>query len=597
MDRRQFLMGTSAASLVLATQPVQAKSTFTGLLDRTLQRRLDLSPQAASAAGLDEGRDQGRKRRLDDRSSKIGFYNCYVEAAADPAMKSAHTGSDRLAAATLRWFAETINPFQAMPYGGIGGYDYPIPYVVSQVSGAYRDIPDFLATKHTIATKADAEAYLARLSAFSRTLDVETQRMRDDVGHGCTPPHIILVRTAAQLAAFQAGQNGDQAGLVRSLANRTSWIPGDFAARAVKLVDGPIAAAIARQATLINQLQAGARQSAGIGDLPGGEAYYAQCLRFHTSTDLTPDAAHALGLEQVAKISDDIRARLAANKSPGQSVAEALTSLGRDPSQAFANDDAGRAALLVFIRNRLDKIRQILPAAFARLPKTPLDVNRVPIAIELGSPGAYAESGSLDGTRPGNIYFNLHDTANWPRFELPTTVFHEGLPGHHLQGSLAKESLTLHPLMKLLWTNAYGEGWALYAEQLAEELGVYDDMPLGPLGRLKHSLFRACRIVVDTGLHSRGWTREAAIAYLVDTCALSQDDARREIERYCSWPGQACGYKIGHLEFLRLRDVAKDRLGAGFDLKAFHEVVLGCGSVPLKVLAEAVDQWLATQKG
>jgi uncharacterized protein (DUF885 family) len=268
-----------------------------------------------------------------------------------------------------------------------------------------------------------------------------------------------------------------------------------------------------------------------------------------------------------------------------------------DPEYLWPNDAAGRAAMIAYISDRVREMTQRLPRAFSHLPRTPLEVRRVPEATELGSPGAYSSPGSLDGQRPGAIYFNLHDTANWPRWTVATTVYHEGVPGHLLQGSIANEASDIPVLFKLLNSNAYTEGWALYAEQLADELGAYEKEPLGRLGMLQGSLFRACRIVVDTGMHARGWSREQAIAYLIENAGSTPDDARREIERYVSWPGQACGYKIGHLEVLRLREDARKRLAGRFDLKKFHDVVLSYGSLPLAVLTRALDEWIETESG
>jgi uncharacterized protein (DUF885 family) len=492
---------------------------------------------------------------------------------------------------TARWDAEIASEFARFPYGGVGGYAYPVPYVVSQLSGAYQAIPDFLDSQHLVETGADADAYLDRLDAFAVAIDQETARVRQDGARGVSMPGFLIDRTLKQLGDLRA-QHGATAGLVASLVKRTreKHIAGDWEARASKLVDGPIAWALDRQIAAISAL--GARTTAGVRDLPDGEAYYAMCLRFQTSTGLTPDQAHAIGLEQVAAISARAEAILTARGLSQGSVAARITGLGKDPAQLYPNTDAGRAQLLDDCRAKVDEMKRRLPEVFSTLPKTPVEVRRVPPEIELGSPGAYSQSGSLDGTRPGAIYFNLHDTANWPKWQLPTTIYHESLPGHHLQGSLVNEAQGTPRLMKLLSFNAYNEGWALYAEQLADEMGMYEAEPLGRLGMLQASLFRACRIVVDTGLHAKGWSRERAIAYLIDNAGSTPDDARREIERYCAWPGQACGYKLGHLELVRLREDAKAKLGPKFDLKGFHDAILLGGSMPLEVVAKVVDDWV-----
>ena len=560
---------------------------------------LRLSPETATGAGLDTHARAGLKHRLDDRgpAHRLNVYDAIIDAA--PGLqKSGPAASPRaeIFRAMALSLAGLARPFRDFPYGGVAGYAYPVAYVVSQVSGAYQSVPDFLATQHIVETKDDAQAYLDRLEAFAHVVDQETEHLRADAARGVAPPGFILDRTLSQLKSFQAEQGVASAPLATSLAKRAAdkHIAGDWAGPAQALVSGPLAAAIDRQIVALSALRSGAREAAGVGALPQGDAYYAACLKFQTTTSLTPDAAHELGLEQVTAVTAQARAVLDQHGVRTGTVGEGIKAVWSDPAQLFSNDDAGRAALLAFISDRLKDMYARLPRVFDTIPRTKLEVRRVPPANELGAPGAYDQSGSIDGTRPGGIYFNLHDTANWPRWALPTTVYHEGVPGHHLQGSLANETPDIPALFKLLGFSAYTEGWALYSEQLADELGAYDEAPLGRLGMLQGSLFRACRIVVDTGLHAKGWSREKAIAYMVDNAGSTPDDARREIERYCSWPGQACSYKIGHLEFLRLRELARSRLGAKFDIKAFHRTVLRQGSMPLDAMGQAVDQWVAS---
>jgi uncharacterized protein (DUF885 family) len=503
---------------------------------------------------------------------------------------------DEIFRATLLWLASATRPFTGFAYGGISVDFYPVPYVVSQVEGAYQVLPDFLDTQHRIATRGDAEAYLDRLAAFGPAMDQQTAMIRADAARGAAPPGFLIDRTLSQLASFQTDQHGPGAGLVTSLAQRAAakGITGNWGAKAQALVDGEIAAATARQIATLESLRPGAREAAGVRDLPDGEAYYAACLKFHTTTALTPAEAHQLGLDEAARVSARARAILDGRGLAAFSVGAGLNRLSNDPAQLFPNDEAGRAAVLAYVSAKVKDMYGRLPRAFGRLPRTPLEVRRVPPAIELGAPGAYDQSGSLDGSRPGAIYFNLHDTADWPRWTIASTTYHEGVPGHHLQGAITNEATDIPTLCKSLPFNAYGEGWALYAEQLADELGAYDDDPLGRLGMLQGSLFRACRLVVDTGLHAMGWSRARAITYLMETAGSPANDARREVERYCAWPGQACAYKIGQLEFLRLRENAKARLGPRFDIKGFHDAVLGYGGMPLEVMGRAVHAWTAT---
>jgi uncharacterized protein (DUF885 family) len=307
---------------------------------------------------------------------------------------------------------------------------------------------------------------------------------------------------------------------------------------------------------------------------------------------MTPDEAHALGLVQVAEISAEADALLKAQGLLEGPVGARMTALGQDPRGLYPNTDEGRAQLLADLNAQVEAIQRRLPELFRVLPRTPVEVRRVPPAIELGAPRGYAQTGSLDGTRPGAYYINLADTAIWPKWALPTLTYHESVPGHHLQLTLALEAEGTSLLHKTLLMNAFIEGWALYAEQLADEIGMYRDLPLGRLGMLQSFLYRAVRIVVDTGMHWKGWSREKAADYMANAVGLARGAVENEIDRYCVWPAQACGYKIGHLEFVRLRAEAQAKLGARFDLRSFHDAVLKGGAMPLEVLARVVDEWV-----
>jgi uncharacterized protein (DUF885 family) len=268
--------------------------------------------------------------------------------------------------------------------------------------------------------------------------------------------------------------------------------------------------------------------------------------------------------------------------------------LSRDPRQLFPNNDAGRQQLLDFMRTRIADMRTRLPRAFATLVRGNLVVKRVPPEIEIGAPGAYAGAGTIDGTVPGNLYVNLHDTTISPRFGLSTLAYHEGIPGHVWQGEY---TYRLPLVRSLLAFNAYSEGWALYSEQLGDELGCYEGDPLGRLGYLQSIAFRACRLVVDTGLHAKRWTREHAVQWFATTNGSPRGDVESEVDRYCAWPGQACGYKVGHSEINRLRALARRALGPRFDFRAFNDALVTSGNVPLVVLARIIDAHIAGRRG
>src|SRR6185437_14598212 len=296
-----------------------------------------------------------------------------------------------------------------------------------------------------------------------------------------------------------------------------------------------------------------------------------------------------LGLEQTRSLGAQMDTLLRKQGMTRGTVGERMAALGRDPRYLFPNNDAGRAQLLAYLNSVIAEVRRRLPRAFGIIHKADLVIKRVPPAIEAGAPDGYEQDGPIDGSRPATYYINLRNTTNWPKFSLPTLCFHEGLPGHVWQGTFVHDLPTIRS--QLLF-NAYVEGWALYAEQLGDELGMYDGDPLGCLGYLQSIQFRACRLVVDTGMHAMRWTRERAIQWMVENNGNTEDAARGEIDRYCAWPGQACGYQVGHLRINALRRKANAALGNRFDLKSFNDAVLTSGSVPLTVLERVIGRWI-----
>ena len=278
------------------------------------------------------------------------------------------------------------------------------------------------------------------------------------------------------------------------------------------------------------------------------------------------------------------------------SVADRVKGLSGIPGQVYPNTDEAKVELIARLNAQMADMQSRLPNAFGRLPRAPVEIKRVPPEIQAGASQGYYNSPSLDGTRPGIYWINLTDTANWPVYGLPSLTYHEAAPGHHLQISLQQESGSAPKLMNLLFFSSYVEGWGLYAEQLADELGAYEADPLGRIGYLQSMLFRAVRLVVDTGLHSKDWSREQAIDYMIAQTGRAGGAAASEIERYCAWPGQACAYKVGHNEWVRLREKARAALGARFDIKGFHDVALAGGGMPLTVLERVVDNWVAAQR-
>jgi uncharacterized protein (DUF885 family) len=408
-------------------------------------------------------------------------------------------------------------------------------------------------------------------------------------------PDFLLDITIGQLVGARA-QPADQSGLVRSVADRAAkaGIAGDYASRASAIVRDKVTPALDGQIAALRAARAKATSDAGVWKFKEGPAWYDWALRFATTTTRSPDEIHAIGQAQIKDLQARMDAILRKQGMTQGTVGERLDAIGKRPDQLFANDDKGRADLLAFLNGRIADVRTRLPRAFNTLVKGNLVIKRVPPSIQDGAPLGYAAPGSIDGTQPGNYYLNLKDTGIWPRFSLPTICYHEGIPGHIWQGEYANKL----PLIRTYLTfNAYSEGWALYSEQLASELGVYDGDPFGELGYLQSIAFRACRLVVDTGIHVKRWTPQQAVDWFQTNTGMPRGQLVAEVNRYCAMPAQACGYKMGHNEMVRLREKAKAALGPRYDLRAFDDVLVGSGNVPLTLLERVVDGYIAKARG
>ncbi|WP_375391409.1 DUF885 family protein [uncultured Sphingomonas sp.] len=601
-DRRQFLAGT-AATAALAAAPLRAQigatpaSPLKPLFDGLVQAQLRRSPEGATQLGLDTGANADLRAKLSDQSA--------TARAAAKAQTLAQLGQleaiDRRALSAdeqvdLDSVLYTLRSAAAVQRFDFGGSSYgPSPYVVSQQSGAYQSIPDFLDTKHPLNTKADADAYLARLRAFATQLDDNSERMRHDVGVGVVPPDFILDLTIAQME--KTALPAEQALVVQSLARRAAakGLGDDYGRQAAAIYTAAVLPALQRQFAYVRAVRRTAKHDAGVWALPQGAAFYPVALRATTTSALSPEEVHRFGLDQAASIGARLDAEMKRQGYTKGTIGERLVALAATPGQLYPNTDAGKAEAIAYCNSRLDAIRGRLPTVFERLPSYKFEVRRVPPQTEAGAAAAFSQSPAIDGSRPGIVYFNLRDARDWPRYDLSTTVFHEGLPGHQLEGGLALSNTRL-PLIRKIGSNfsGYAEGWALYAEQLADELGMYADDPAGRIGYLAAQLFRANRCIVDTGLHHYRWTRERAVQQFRDAVGYTESRAGGEVDRYCVNPGQACSYKLGHSTFVAVRDHAKAKLGPRFDLKAYHTAVLRYGRLPLEVLQRVGDAWVAS---
>jgi uncharacterized protein (DUF885 family) len=601
LNRRAVLLSSGAAATAVALAPrafAAGDPQLAALFDQFFQENLLARPESATQLGLDKGKNAALKARLNDEST-AGHAAARAQNADQLRRLTAIdrnrlSGADRLNYDVVLYTRQSAARIQSFDFGGAAFS--PSAYVLSQLTGSYQSTPDFLDTKHTIATSEDAEAYLSRLAAFASQVNADTERLHHDVGMGIVPPDFILDLTIEQMTKTAAP--ADKALVVTSIARRAAekGLGDRYGKDAARIYGEKVLPALERQLAETKKLRATAVHDAGVWRFKEGPAFYEAALHTTTTTRLSPDEVHRIGLEQGKEISARIDGLLKAQGLTQGSVAERIKHLYADPRQIFPNTDAGKAEAIAYCNRRLDEIRPRLPTVFSRVPPYKFEVRRVPPQTEAGAASAFSQGPAIDGSRPGIVYFNLHDSAEWPKFCLSTTIFHEGLPGHQLAGGLALSNAALPLIRKNAGFSGYGEGWALYAEQLADEIGMYDDDPLGRIGYLKFQLFRANRMVVDTGIHHLRWSREQAIARFVDNEGEAPGFAAREVERYCATPGQACSYKLGHTTIVNLRARAKAALGPKFEIKDFHDTVLGGGNVPLDILDRVGDAWIASRK-
>jgi uncharacterized protein (DUF885 family) len=606
IDRRGFLAASAATTLVAANPALaQARNEDARLraqLDAMFETLVDDSPGLATSLGLDKGARAHLKAKLDDDSAAAKARRLERSRKWLADLKTIErnrlSASSKVDLDVVVYLQEqAVRNGDRYKFGDVGGNFSP--YVISQRTGAYADVPDFLDSQHRVANQADAEAYISRLRAFAVSMDQDLARQRADVAMGVVPPDFICDLSLGQMRALR-DQPAERTILVTSIVKKAkdAGLAGDWESQATKIVNAEVFPALDRQIAGMQAVRARAKPDTGAWALPGGEAYYADAVKASTTTNYTPEQVHKMGLDQVADISARIDTILKGKGMTKGAVGARLMALNEDPAQLYPANDQGRAQMLADLNAQIVEVYKLLPRAFNTLPKAKVEVRRVPVFIQDGAANGYYQSAALDGSRPAAFYINLKETGDWPRYNLPTLAYHETVPGHHLQIALSQESDRIPMLLRtraLGGFSAFSEGWALYAEQLADETGAYAGDPLGRAGYLQSLLFRAARLVTDTGIHAKRWTRAQATQYMVDTIGNAPTRAQREVERYFASPGQANSYKVGHTVWVKVREDAKAKLGAKFDLKAYHDAVLLSGVMPLTVLERHVAEWVATQ--
>jgi uncharacterized protein (DUF885 family) len=596
MDRRNFLTTTglavAGATLIpseLFAQGGSGDAAANALFERIFQEAVARSPELATSLGLDRGPLAALKSKLSPRTAQEREDDlAHVRQALAELGRLDRNGlssANRLNLDVITYSLEA----QSVAPARFGIDSVVRPYPIFQQGGAYFRTPDFLNTAHTIRSTEDAEAYLARLDAFARSLDEDTAEQRAQAARGFLAPAWSLDLTLGQMRKLRA-EAPENSTLVRSLVRRAKAAnaAGEWQARATKIVAGNVYPALDRQIAAIEALKPTTRPGDGAWRLTNGEAIYAAALEQMTTTKMTPEEVHQMGLTQVAEISAELDKILRGEGMTQGTVGARLAELNRRPDQLYPNTDEGRAALLAGLNDDVQRMTEKLPLLFSTLPKQPLEIRRVPVEIQDGASNGYYNRAALDGSRPAIYFVNLKDTGDWPKYTLPSLSFHEGVPGHHLQISISQTSTEIPTLRKIGGFSPYSEGWALYAESLADEVGVYRG-PIERAGFLQSYLFRATRLVVDTGLHAKRWSREKATDYMVATTGFARPRTQREVERYCTQIGQACSYKVGHGVWAKLRKEAETKLGDRFDIKRFHDVLLE-GAMPLTILEQRVRE-------
>ncbi|OEZ60598.1 hypothetical protein DUGA6_28180 [Duganella sp. HH105] len=495
---------------------------------------------------------------------------------------------------TLNYFLQTQvdgEPFKL--------HDFP----VNQLHGVQSALPDFLVQTHEVESKAEAENYITRLKLFPQKFSQLAEGLKLREARGIIPPRFMVEKVLVQMRGMIA-QAPQQHVLYVSFKQKLDKIPaGEMDADTRKRLLFQVEAALGEQVypayrgliAYFTTLQPKAQRNDGAWSLPNGDAYYAWCVRKHTTSAMTPQQVHDLGLAEVVRVSGEMDAILKLQGLSDGSVGARVQQLASRPEQQYPNTPAGKKDMLGRYQVILDEINQGIGRAFDIRPSLGVKVEQIPPASEATAPGAYYSEGSFDGSRPGIFYANMRNPGETPKFVMRTLAYHEGIPGHHFQVAIAQELSDVPFFRRVIGFTAYAEGWALYAERLASEQG-YEKDELDNLGRLREEMLRSTRLVIDTGIHYKHWTREQAIGYMMENTGMQEGDATAEVERYIVDPGQALAYKTGMVRILAMREHAKQELGAKFDLKQFHNEVLSHGSLPLAVLERVIDDWIARRK-
>lgn len=610
ITRRQALAGIGATTALTLAGCVTANSVSEAgvvrarqigaerLLEMVAYNLLGHEPERATSLGVDTGTYAHLRSALEDQSP--AGQQAYAATLKQDLERVRAYPRDGLTAETVTSLDVVQSGYEvalqgfALPYGDVPvGSWRTAPYVVIQNVGSYLDLPRFFDSTQPLSNGDDVDAYIDRLQAVPAVLAGELERMKSARGMGVVPPDFLLVKAVnAMKSTLRDAMNGGS--LVEPLKRAEMLAARSAAAAAERIVKEKIAPALEAQLAELFEEQKVATSDPGMYARPHGEEFYAWALRSSTTTTMTPDEVHRQGLDELESLHARMDPILQSIGYTTGTIGERMQSLSQDPRYKFAEGDPGRAEIMAFLEERVAWIKAQMPRAFNTLVDPNMEIRRLPPAEEPGAPGAYGGAGSKDGTIPGRMWINLHTTDLHRRYDLADLAYHETIPGHVWEGEFSNR---LPLIRSILAFNPFSEGWALYAEQLADELGAYDDFPVGRLGYLQSLAFRACRMVVDTGLHSKGWSRQQGVDFFVQRNGSKPQEVASEVDRYCSWPGQATGYKLGHSRIAGLRALAQRQLGGAYDFKAFNDAVILGGNVPMDVLARNVERYIMATSG
>ncbi|MFZ4166387.1 DUF885 domain-containing protein [Brevundimonas sp. NPDC058933] len=589
------VLAQTAAPVAASAEAQSEDARLNAFFEQAFQARIALSPQQMTSLGLKTDYD-----KLDDVSDAASARSLALQEAQLAQMKAQFDPAKLGPQSKLSWrlFEYGVDQARLSNQWRDWGFQF------AANGNPTTSLPVFLINNHRISSVSDAEAYVSRIGEAERYMGQVATTLKARAAEGVVSPRFVFEPSIENTRAVIAGapfDNGADNPVWADFQKKVAALDADQATKARLLASaraaltGPYKRGFDTVLTALAEVQPLAESDAGVWRLPNGEAYYNARLQLSTTTDLTADQIHQIGLDEVARIQRDMEAIKTQVGFDG-SLQDFFVFLKTDPRFQYPNTPEGKEQYLTDARGFIAQVMAIAPQWFSNLPKAALEVRAVEPFREATASIAFYNSPAPDGSRPGIYYVNLSDMTQVLKPQIEGISYHEGAPGHHFQIAYAQEIEGLPRFRRFGGYGAYAEGWGLYAEQLGKEMGFYQD-PYSDFGRLSTELWRAVRLVTDTGLHAKRWSRKQAMDYFRQNSLLSERDIEKEVERYITNPGQATSYKIGELKIEELRHKAETTLGDRFDIKDFHAVVLGSGSVPLDVLADQVEAWIAAGGG